>query len=188
MKYLLINEQTERLNFRLLVRNDFDTWLELFKTHGVSRLIGMEKIPTPEEQCEKWFELAEDRYKNDTGGMNVLIDRTTSEFIGQCGLLIQEVDGINEMEIGYSILPRYWNKGYATEAAQKCRDVAFKNNYADSLISIIHLENIRSKKVAVKNGMVFDKKTVFKDMPVNIFRIIRSDWLKNKSGNSESKI
>ena len=138
----------------------------------------MTEIGNPQEQCEKWFEITENRYKNNLGGMNVLIDKASDEFIGQCGLLIQEVDGIQELEIGYSILPDHRNKGYATEAAQKCRDYAFENNFTDSLISIIHAENLRSEKVAKKNGMTFNKKTIFKEMPVNIFRITKTDWRK----------
>jgi RimJ/RimL family protein N-acetyltransferase len=96
--------------------------------------------------------------------------------VGQCGLLIQEVDKINELEIGYSILPEYWNRGFATEAAQKCRDFAFTQSFSESLISIIHIENENSEKVAVKNGMNKTKRTVYKDMPVNIFRITKDEW------------
>lgn len=177
MKYLLNGQESERLVFRLLEQDDFTTWLPLFEEEDVVGFLGMANIPTPKEQCERWFELTFTRYKNDLGGMNVLTDKTTNEFIGQCGLLVQEVDGIQELEIGYSILPKHWNKGYASEAAQKCRDYTFENRYADSLISIVHIDNIRSEKVAKKNGMTFTKKTIFKKMPVNIFRIKRSDWI-----------
>ncbi len=59
---------------------------------------------------------------------------------------------------------------------KKCRDYAFENNFADSIISIIHVENINSEKVAINNGMVKTKTTQFKEMPVNIFRINKTDW------------
>ena len=171
MKYMLVGEETERLRFRMLLENDFDTWIELFKHNNVGNFLGMANIPTPEGQCEKWFDITMDRYENDLGGMNVLMDKNTGEFIGQCGLLVQEVDNNRELEIGYSILPKFWNKGYATEAAKKCKEYAFQNNFADSIISIIHIDNIQSEKVARKNGMFADKQTTFKDMPVNIFRV-----------------
>jgi RimJ/RimL family protein N-acetyltransferase len=176
MKYLLKGQETARLKFRLLEREDFTTWLQLFEDRTATGFLGLADIGTPEAQCEKWFEITENRYKNDTGGLNVLIDKETNEFIGQCGLLIQEVDGVREMEIGYSILPKHWNKGYATEAAQKCRDYAFEHNFTDSLISIVHIDNIRSEKVARKNGMTLNKKTLFKEMPVTIFRITKTEW------------
>ena len=180
MKYILNGQETKRLKFRLLNREDFNTWMELFKEPTVSRFLGLANLSGPQEQCEKWFTICENRYKNDLGGMNVLIDKTTNVLVGQCGLLIQDVDDIKELEIGYSILPQYRHMGYATEAAQKCRDYAFSQSYTDSLISIIHIDNIKSEKVALKNGMIKTKQTVFKDMPVNIFRINKQDWINRR--------
>lgn len=103
--------------------------------------------------------------------MNALIDKTSNTLIGQCGLLAQTVDDIEELEIGYSILPKYWKKGYASEAAKKCKKYAFENGFAKSLISIIHIDNIPSQKVAANNGMYLDKTTTYKDNPVHIFRV-----------------
>jgi len=105
------------------------------------------------------------------GGMNVLINKNTDAFIGQCGLLVQIVDGIQELEVGYSMLPKYWKQGYATEAAQKCKAFAKENAFAKSIISIIHVDNIPSQKVAINNGMHLDKTTEYDENPVHIFRV-----------------
>lgn len=176
MKYLLVGEETSRLKFRLLTTDDFDNWLPLF-TKDVAKFLGMAALKTPKEQCKKWFELAKNRYDNDLGGMNVLIDKNTGNFVGQCGLLVQTLENKTEIEIGYSILPEFWNLGYASEAAQKCRNYAFENNIAEHLISIIHIDNVKSEKVALNNGMKLWKTTTFKEMPVNVYRITKSEWL-----------
>jgi RimJ/RimL family protein N-acetyltransferase len=173
MKYTLEKIESARLKFRLLQPEDFDAWLPLCNHPNARRFLGLEHLGTGPKICEKWFEITLDRYKNNKGGMNVLIDKETGKLIGQCGLLVQEVDDMRELEIGYSILPEYWNKGYASEAAITAKETAFKHNYSDSLISIVHIDNIRSEKVARKNGMTIEKTTTFKDMPVNIFRINR---------------
>jgi [ribosomal protein S5]-alanine N-acetyltransferase len=186
MKYLLEGEVTERLKFRLLYPSDFDYWLEFFNNSDSSRFLGLQNIDSPLDQCREWFKRIMERYKDNLGGMNVLINKDTDEFIGQCGLLIQEVDGIKELEIGYSILPQFWYKGFATEAAIKCRDYAFEKDFSDSLISIIQIENIRSEKVALKNGMIKTKQTEFREMQVNIFRINKQDWIKIKSNSNGS--
>ena len=103
-----------------------------------------------------------------------MIAKDTDELIGQCGLLVQKVDEKQELEIGYSLLPKFWNKGYASEAAIRAKEIAFGHNYSESLISIVHTDNFRSEKVAMKNGMKFEKTTTFKDMPVNVFRVNRA--------------
>jgi len=180
MKYLLDGEETKRLKFRLLEPDDFNDWLTLFDGTNVARLLGMGNIPTAKAQCQNWFNIQENRYQNNIGGMNVLVDKTSGEMVGQCGLLIQEVDNIQELEIGYAILPGYWNEGFATEAALKCRDFAFEQSFTNSIISIIHIENKISEKVALNNGMKKTKRTVYKNMPVNIFRITNEEWVKMK--------
>ncbi len=176
MKYLLNKQQTQRLSFRLLTPEDFQSWLPLFTGDNVAKFLGLDTTLNKEQLCELWFERVFERYKNDMGGMNVLIDRKSNQLIGQCGLLEQTVEEQQLLEIGYSILPQFWNKGYATESAKKCRDFAFENNFAQSLISIVHVDNIASEKVALNNGMSLEK-TIdsYKGNPVKIFRINQKD-------------
>jgi RimJ/RimL family protein N-acetyltransferase len=171
MKYLLDGHQSERLNFRKLEETDFDWWMEFSLNPQATRYFDFSENITPEEFCKLWFKRVFDRYKNDTGGHNVLVERITGKPVGMCGLLVQKVDGINELEIGYSLHPAFWGQGYGTEAARKCRDFAFENNFAESLISIVHVDNTASAKVALRNGMQLEKTTVYKEIPVNIFRI-----------------
>lgn len=181
MNYLLTNQETERLKFRLLYESDFDEWMELFDAKDAAVFLGLGKGLTKRQLCEKWFEKCFARYEEDRGGMNVLVDKTSGKLIGQCGLLIQTVEGEKRLEIGYSILPKYWGKGYATEAARKHRDFAFENNFWNDLISMVHIDNIASEKVALKNGMTLEKTITEDDGElINIFRITREEWEKKK--------
>lgn len=102
--------------------------------------------------------------------MNALIEKESGLLVGQCGLLIQTIDGIEELEIGYSILPAFRNKGYASEAAQKCKHFAFENNFSDNVISCILIGNTFSENVALKNGMSIDKITQDKGETIQVFR------------------
>jgi ribosomal-protein-alanine N-acetyltransferase len=105
-----------------------------------------------------------------------VIEKSSGKLIGHCGLLVQTVDNLNELEIGYSLLPEFWGNGYASEAALRCRDYAFQNNLTESLVSIISLTNIPSQNVAFKNGMIVEKETDYRGNRVNIFRITKGDW------------
>jgi len=177
MKYLLDGQETERLKFRLLEEADFNTWMDLFKAENVALFLGLDPTLSEKELCELWFTKIFDRYANDMGGLNVLIDKNTNEFVGQCGLLVQTVEGKERLEIGYSILPEFWGNGYASEAAQKCKNYAFENNFSESLISVVHIDNIASEKVAKKNGMTIEKYIAnYEGMPANIFSIKKTDW------------
>ena len=107
MKFLLINQETDRLKFRQLEDSDFENWLELFNDDETAQLLGMTEYKSPRERCEKWFEWTFDRYENNLGGQNVLISKEDNELIGQCGLLVREVENNFELEVAYSILPEY---------------------------------------------------------------------------------
>lgn len=169
-KYLLEHEESERLLFRKLEPSDFEEWLPFY--HDPRSTQYWEGLPShPEEACKVQFDRVFERYENNLGGMNALILKASGKLVGICGLLVQVVDGLEELEIGYSILPKFWLQGFAFEAAQKCKQFAFQEGYSDSLISIIHVDNVPSQKVALKNGMFLDKTTIYKDNPVHIFRV-----------------
>lgn len=171
MDLLLFGEETQRLSFRKFIQNDFEEWLPFHLDPRSSQY--WEGLPQdPIKACEEQFVSLFERYDNHLGGMNALVDKETRDLIGMAGLLVQTIDETKELEIGYSILPEYWKMGFATEAAIKCKTYAFENKLSDSLISIIHIENIPSQKVAVNNEMFLDKTTSYKDNPVHIFRIV----------------
>lgn len=175
----LFGQETGRLSFRRLNEDDFDTWLPFCEDSEIMRYFAFSETASALEKCRQWFDKIAWRYENLQGGMNALIDKESGAFVGQCGLLVHTVDDIEELEIGYSLMPGARGLGYALEAARKCRDFAFQNNFSDSLISIIHPDNIASQQVALKNGMKLSKQTVYNTMPVNIYRIMREEWKNN---------
>ncbi|WP_339842169.1 GNAT family N-acetyltransferase [uncultured Maribacter sp.] len=168
--YLLFNKESERLLYKKLNSTDFNDWLP-FHQEPLSSQYWSGLSGNPITACEEQFSRIFERYNEKSGGMNALFCKQTNRLIGLAGLLVQTVDGKEELEIGYSILPEYWRQGYAFEAAEKCKLVAFENKWADSLISIIHVDNIPSKKTALKNGLYLDFSTTYKENPVHIFRI-----------------
>lgn len=170
MNYLLEGEKSERLIYRRLLESDFDAWLPFHQDpSSMQYWSGPEE--EPEVACRNWFNKVFYRYDNNLGGHNALILKDTGELVGMCGLLIQTVDDMEELEIGYSLLPAFRGKGFASEAAIKCREFATEHQLRESIISIIHEDNVPSKKVALKNGMQLDKTTEFKGIPVEIYRV-----------------
>jgi RimJ/RimL family protein N-acetyltransferase len=109
-----------------------------------------------------------------------IIEKETGELVGSCGINIRDISGRVAYEIGYSFIPKYWGRGYATEVTRTLKDFGFKHNIAEQLISIIHIDNDLSKKVAIKNGMKVIETTTYLDMPVELFGIDKVEWEKER--------
>ena len=172
--------ETARLTTRFLTKDDVTAWVEYCKDPIATRFTA---VPgkKPEEMAKAGINVTLKRYKEKRYGLQALITKETGEFVGQCGLLLQEVNGKNEIEIGYHLIPRYWGKGYATEAAKKFRDYAFENNITDSVISCVDPDNTESKKVALRNGMrLVETNAVCKGAKYDLYRITRKEWEEQK--------
>lgn len=102
---------------------------------------------------EDWIARNRRRYAKDGYGLWAMVLKVDGELIGDCGLVVQEVDGTNEVEIAYHVRRDLWNEGFATEAARACRNFGFARLPVDRLISIIRPENLPSVRVAEKNGL-----------------------------------
>lgn len=105
------------------------------------------------EQSAFWIERQRKRYARHNHGLWLVSEKTTGQPVGQVGLLIQNVQGVEEKEVAYLIHRPFWGKGFATEAAQACRDYAFGVLERRRVIALIRPENVPSQAVARKLGM-----------------------------------
>lgn len=174
--YLNVKE-TERMIIRPLSLNDIPSWEKFIMDKEATKFIPSGRKLDP-IHARIWIERQLDRYKKDGYGLMALIEKSSNKFIGQCGLIVQEIDHVKELEIGYHLLPKYWNKGYASEAAHKVKVIGFENEETKSLISIIHPDNLASQKVALRNGMIKSARTNFKGQEVFIYGILREQYNK----------
>ncbi len=146
--------ETARLRLREFTPNDADA-LEAVLGDPVT----MQYYPAAFDRkgVESWIEKNMVRYQRDGHGLWAMLLKDTGELIGDCGCTLQEVEGRNEVEVGYHVRRDLWGQGYATEAAQACMEYAFARLGARRVISIIRPENVQSRRVAEKNGLVCEK-------------------------------
>ena len=150
--------KTQRLIITKMDMHDADLLFELTGNQQVMRYFP--KVLNYSETCEM-IDIILNQYKKYGHSLWKLLLKDGNEFIGIAGLLHQEIDGNVETEISYRIKPVYWNRGFATEAAQACKDYAEKVLNKKELISLIHPGNIASKRVAEKLGAKKTKTTFF---------------------------
>ncbi len=166
---LLDGFESERLIYKKLNEAFLEDLREFVNDPKCTRFMAFPDIP---DQAKWWLDKQLNRYREGTGGINALIEKSTGKMVGTAGIVKQIVDEKDEWEIGYHLKSRFWGRGYASEAAIFCKTKAFETNFTDSIISIIHVDNIPSQKVAVRNGMIREKQTVYKGLPVYIFRVL----------------
>jgi RimJ/RimL family protein N-acetyltransferase len=82
-----------------------------------------------------------------------------------------------EVEIGWMLSPRFWGRGYATEAGAAIRDEAFVRLSLDTIVAGHHPANLASGRVVEKLGMVFECDLVAGNgWPSRLYRLTRGRW------------
>jgi RimJ/RimL family protein N-acetyltransferase len=137
--------QTERLDLRELTRADTDALLAIFGDPAA-----MAHYPSMKDRAatEAWIEWACASYERNGFGLWAVVLRADGRVIGDCGPMLQPVDGVLVPEIGYHVVRSEWGRGYATEAARACRDWVFANTTYQRVVSIVDPANGASRRVA----------------------------------------
>ena len=117
--------------------------------------------PFSADESREWIERMRERYERDGFALLAVEDRITGEFLGNVGPILQHVDGVDEVELGWSITPARARQGIATEAALACRDWAFAALPLDHVISLILPDNVPSRGVAERLGMTVWKEVIW---------------------------
>ena len=148
--------QTARLRLREMTVADLPDMAALLGDPEVMRY-----YPRPRTRAEAldWIEWNRRLYRAHGHGLWLVTVRDTGEFVGDCGLTPQTVNGTTELEIGYHVRADQQGHGYATEAAAACRDHARDVLGAKRLVAIIDPGNEPSRRVAEKIGMTLEQRT-----------------------------
>ncbi|MHA6513626.1 GNAT family N-acetyltransferase [Tessaracoccus sp. Z1128] len=146
---------TDRLVFRRMDDGDLDSMAALLGDPSVMRYY---PHPKTRDEAVEWIDWNRRNYARDGLGLWI-IATPDGDFVGDCGLTWQLIDGREELEVGYHVLPRHQGRGLATDAAAACRDLARSLGHR-RLIAIIHPDNVASQRVAEKTGLALDRETI----------------------------
>jgi len=158
--------ETPRFVFREMSLDDLDFVASMLADPEVMRFY---PHCYSREQAKGWIDGQMDRYTRHGHGLWIVVEKASGRPVGQVGLLIQHVDGVDETEVGYMIHQPFWRQGFATEAAAACRDHAFQELNRPRVISLIRPVNIPSQRVALRLGMKPEKMTRHWDLEHLVF-------------------
>jgi RimJ/RimL family protein N-acetyltransferase len=94
-------------------------------------------------------------YAKNGFGLWLVALKETGESIGMCGLIKR--DTLEDVDIGYAFLPRFWGKGYAVESARAVKDYAKEVIRLKRLVAIVDPANESSIRVLEKIGLKFER-------------------------------
>lgn len=146
--------ETERLWLRRLTHDDLADLLAIW---GDAETMRFYPNTLDEADMRAWIDRNLQRYAEHGHSLWAVLRKSDGVFVGDCGLIIQDVDGVAELEVGYQFNKQFWGHGYATEAARGCMDYAFNQLQRRRIISMIRPENLPSRRVAERNGLQIEK-------------------------------
>ena len=147
--------ETERLSLQHLTAGDAEFLIELLNDPSFIRNIGDRGVRTVQDAQAYVQNGPAASYAKNGFGLDLVILKDTGEPIGICGLIKRPT--LDDVDIGYAFLPRYWSKGYAVEAASAVKQYAQSVIGLKRLVAIVDPLNSSSIRVLEKIGFTFEK-------------------------------
>jgi ribosomal-protein-alanine N-acetyltransferase len=103
-------------------------------------------------------------------GLYMLRDRATGAMAGRAVIRHLDVEGTDEVEIGYGFLPAWWGRGLATEIARACGDQALRLLALPSVVAVTLPEHAASQRVMAKAGLRYERDVMHLGLRHVLFR------------------
>ena len=158
--------ETERLLLRIPEERDVDDYVEVYGDPKVMRFLGG-RVATREDVVAI-LERMRRHWERHGIGLFSVVRKEDECLLGRVGFLLwdsvrwvnamrAELAGDLELEIGWTLGSEHWSRGYATEAAVACRDLALGELGRTRIVSLIDRDNAASIRVAEKIGETFER-------------------------------
>ena len=149
----MIVVETDRLVLRRLSIEDAQFILELLNEPAWLRFIGDKGVHTLDEARGYITGGAVDSYARRGFGLYHTSRKSDEVSVGICGLIKRP--GLEDVDIGFAFLERFWGNGYATEACLAVIDHARRDIGLTRLVAITDPDNEASIRVLGRLGLTF---------------------------------
>ncbi len=146
--------ETERLRIRHLAEEDAEFILELLNEPSFIQNIGDRNVRTAED-ARGYIRNIIKSYEKNGFGLSCVILKETGESTGMCGLIKR--DALEDVDVGYAFLPRFWSKGYAIESVREMLKYGKDKFGLNRIVAIVDPKNQGSIRVLEKAGLEYEK-------------------------------
>lgn len=153
--------ETERLRLREFVESDAAHILELLNSPGWLEFIGDRQVYTIEQAKAAITNNYRRHYREHGFGFWAVCLKADNTFIGMCGLVKRDL--LNDVDIGYALLPAHVGQGYAYEAAQATLNYGYQALAIPKIVAICDENNRASITLLEKLGLTFEKMIPYPD-------------------------
>lgn len=147
--------ETERLIIRPMSLDDADLILELYNMPNFIKFIGNRNIHSLAD-AKNYIKAKFLPQFEKLGFGNYLIELKEGNIkIGGVGIF--EREGLDIVDIGFSVLERFEGKGYMFEASQKVKSIGMDDFGLNKISAITSKDNFSSQKLIERLGLKFQK-------------------------------
>lgn len=178
--------ETDRLILREVLDSDLEGFYRLDADPEVHRYLGNKPIRSRKE-AQHAIDIIRSQYTERGIGRFAVVEKASGDFIGWSGLKFNTGDKetIGDKrdfyDVGYRLIPRYWNKGYATESSLATLNFGFNDLQLKTIVGAAETDNIASNKVLKKIGLHFKEEFPYEGILVNWYELKNEEYAKTMS-------
>lgn len=146
--------QTERLILRDASVSDAEDMFEYAKLEEVTKHLSWKPHQIVKDSEKILDALSKEAKEKDTYVLKAIVLKENNKMIGTIDARIFG-EGQKDAEFGYCLNPKYWNKGYMSEALKAFMEALHKECSIENIFGSFERENIASKRVMQKNEMYY---------------------------------
>lgn len=165
---------TERMILTRIRPQDAEDLFALHRDPRVARTMSASGRPPTDAAMAQSLSSMLRHWEQHGFGVWLLRDRTTGSAVGRGGLQHTIVDGRDEVEVGWTIVPERWREGLATEMAHAAVRAAFEDLKLPEIVAFTLPANVASRRVMEKSGFTFEREIVHAALPHVLYRQTRA--------------
>lgn len=165
--------RTPRLLLTRIGQDDLGDMLGMYREAHVARALGGTR---PDGEIAALVEKLAKQWDAHGFGWWTVRDPVTGRFMGRGGLRQVKIDDASEVEVGYALLPEFWNRGLATELARVSVAQGFVRLALAEVVSLTLPANHGSRRVMEKTGLCYERELAHAGMQHVLYRLTSASW------------